>query len=79
MALGSLNYFAMIVGYISIFFILLIIIFFLYLYIKGKYDSWKWKKEREKSQKQAEEKEGMKEPTSAPAAESPPLQIKINN
>ena len=52
----TLNYFVMIVGYISLSVIALVIILFTYLYLKEKYSNWKWDKERGKRQKEQEEK-----------------------
>ena len=56
MALIYLNYFAMVVGYISLFFIILIITIFTFLYLMEKYNDWKWRKEWEERQKQQEGK-----------------------
>ncbi|MBI3035124.1 hypothetical protein HYY71_02270 [Candidatus Woesearchaeota archaeon] len=64
----TLNYFAMIVGYISLFFIALVLALFTYLYIKEKYSNWKWKKDIEKRKKEQEEKKAISGEQSLPAA-----------
>ena len=66
--LNYLNYFATVVGYLAIGFILLIIFFFIGLLAKEKYSGWKWKKEQVKKQKEAE-----KQP-SASSSQSNPTQ-----
>ncbi|MEK6982968.1 MAG: hypothetical protein AABX33_00210 [Nanoarchaeota archaeon] len=55
------NYVAMVVGYITIFFTLLAILFFTYLYIREKSENRKWKKEREKRKKEEEERQKVQQ------------------
>ncbi|MEK6827791.1 MAG: hypothetical protein AABX78_00420, partial [Nanoarchaeota archaeon] len=70
MALTYLNYFAMVVGYISLFFIVMVTVIFTYIYLRDKYNNWKWRKEREERQKQQEGKN--KEPQTTPEAANIP-------
>ena len=72
MALASLNYFAMVLGYISLFFIALIIVLFAYLYIREKYANWKWKKERGERQRRHEEKNMAQQKEATPEAANIP-------
>ena len=64
MLLTYLNYFSMIVGYITILFILLFILLFIGLILKERYRDWKWKKGYNERQKQQEQQEKQKESTS---------------
>ncbi len=58
--LSSFNFFALIVGYIALFFVIVIILFFLWILLKDKYADRKRQKEYKLMQKQKEQEERQK-------------------
>ena len=54
--IGTFNFIAMLVGYITIVVIILFILVFMGLIVKEKIENRKWKKDQEKRQKEIESK-----------------------